>query len=406
MNIQIRRGLGTLLGLTLIVLLNVHGLVFLFAGLEVSAGQFNPVLAPLILICLAAPILHAEFLGRLSVGWLFAPRILLMGGAATTVLVMAGVGGLVVKLLRDLVYLWLVVLTVVGIRSLEDRRLLDWSTMVTTMLLVGTLIMPLGALMGGMFDVRGRFMGFSLSPSMFAVTLVMLCVIGYRVIQRRALWWLCFGLSVVWTVLSGTRTALALLLMLFGMAMYTGYSGPNRRRIAASARLLILTVMIVVIGLGLEWLMEARLEFRVVDFSDVGGGSIASRLGWYAVTWQNIAATNFVGGLGAGASERMTGVLTHFDVLRYWHDYSVVYLVTFGALLLEATRMGGVPVTDSYRLVGVVDRLFALGAVLVLSTHNVFQSPAETLLLVVMLATVRGRRLVGDAPGDINAGTS
>ena len=75
-------------------------------------------------------------------------------------------------------------------------------------------------------------------------------------------------------------------------------------------------------------------QYRILSVSDVEGGSIGTRFLWYSDVWAKIIESDFIGGFGAGSHEIVTrGYLMHFEILRFWYDYSIFVLCFLVALI-------------------------------------------------------------------------
>ena len=110
----------------------------------------------------------------------------------------------------------------------------------------------------------------------------------------------------------------------------------------------------------------------------------------------------YIGGYGPGSAEAKSGVLPHFDLLRFWHDYSL-----FGMLLWLLLPVCMFYVALRYAAAGRAHRrlnviawtLWLLAMTVLVGAHNIFQTPIGVAVFAVFLAlVVSSPAAAGDDP--------
>jgi hypothetical protein len=123
-------------------------------------------------------------------------------------------------------------------------------------------------------------------------------------------------------------------------------------------------------------------KFRMFTLND--GGSANTRFDWYYDLFLHLKSTLFIGGKGGGYSEFVIGNLPHFDLLRFWLDYSVVFIILFFILLFLVVSL----FSQDILLLG----LFSIGLFILLSLHNMFQAPMLIFTYVFVLFEMRNEK--------------
>ena len=221
--------------------------------------------------------------------------------------------------------------------------------------------------------------GFMLSPPVFANTLFLLTAMylsiskgwgGIRVLS--------LIVPVVFILLSGTRTALALyLLFLFCYMWFSTPSSIVKIRLFSVVFLFLALFLLLFGGAVNDAIIYSGS--RMASLDDLEGGSLGTRVLWYMRLISALSENFYIGGFGAGSSENLIGYITHFDFLRYWFDYSILSLVILVCLFYRLSMLS--VVRPGFQLLFVINVLILT----FLSTHNVFQSPATVMLVALYL---------------------
>lgn len=376
---------GMLLGLAVLGLLNAAGLCDTVLGTQYRAGELDPLLAPATLVILAAiyaaSLIHARLIPE---HMLVIVIMLVLGGLSWTI---GWRSGTLTKLLRDATYVGILGLVSLNLRTGAGGAGVELKYTAKTLFVGGLGLLPAaGAAVRGL-DPSGRLSGFMLSAPLFGNSAVVYLMLGYLVgLPRR---WMAFGVVAAGTavVASGTRTGIVLLAALAGLYMIDRFATVGRRAAVGAATAVLLAAAAIAVGIGAG--LHTQLEnIRIFSIRDVQYGSIASRLYWYQSVFSALRSTHFFGGYGPGASEMLLGELTHFDLLRYWYDYSIVYLIGFVALLWRVMNgPDGRQASNGWHPHLVTAML--MGVATLLSMHNVFQSAGGTVMVAVLLFSAR-----------------
>ncbi|MCE8027085.1 hypothetical protein HOP54_00070 [Halomonas daqingensis] len=228
---------------------------------------------------------------------------------------------------------------------------------------------------------EGRFPGFSLSPPVFANG-ILLSYLVFRNIafERKIACFVFFVLAVFFITKSGTRSALVMILIYELVYIFMRRSGGGGR---------LCIVLAAVVGLALFlFLSFDGAEHRVISITDTESGSLSTRMQWYVLLLEDIYNSVFFGGFGAGAAEARLGYIPHFDLLRFWYDYSVVFFILFLTLIFSMLRFSGFELSIIF-----VRRLFmslfflslCFLNLIFLSMHNAFQVPGLVLFMSLWL---------------------
>jgi hypothetical protein len=370
----------------LVGVLNIEGLLKLLVWSDISSGQLNPYLGPLVLLVLGLLYFHQSFSNYLKDQSRRSNKVFLLTLLTTAVMVTFGISsGEWLKLSRDIIYLWIMSLTYLNLRAYGIDKSFDIRFAVKWLLALNIVILPSIAILLLRDMTTGRFASFMLSEPVFAIVTALIMSMAFYC--RLNFWWLVIGtaFSTGWIVLSGTRTALILLAATVGYVALIGYGKQKHLWPKVFAFL----GVGVLLGLYSDVLFDAvenMSGLRVLNYSDTEYGSLHTRFSWYSMLFEHLVRESVIGGFGAGASESSIGYLTHFDFLRYWYDYSLFYLLMFLAfpvrILLELRNAGN---NRSNPLVDAT--LFTMSAVMLVlvSMHNIFQSPGGTIVLTTML---------------------
>jgi hypothetical protein len=218
-----------------------------------------------------------------------------------------------------------------------------------------------------------------LSPPVFANTLFLLSAM-YLSIRKG---WdgvrlLSLIVPIVFILLSGTRTALALYLLF--LLCYMWFSTPsNIMKIRLfSAVFLFLALFLLLFGGSIN---DAILDSgsRMASLDDIEGGSLGTRILWYMRLISALSENFYLGGFGAGSSESLLEYIPHFDFLRYWYDYSILSVIILMCVFYRLSMLS--IVRPGFQFLFIINVLILT----FLSTHNMFQSPSTVMLIALYL---------------------
>lgn len=387
--ITARDALSVLLGALIASTVHFHGIVRLVARPELGPGELNAVLFASFTALLAVVRL-VDWAQTRRISRRTLPMVLLATSAALVIgLVMARVGFPVrhveqAKGIRDLAALALVFLAGSLVRDWLPRERLNMRAFAATLLIGGGVVGPIVGALTMPLSKEGRLAGFPLTPTMLAISSLLILLVAYGAgLSRR--WLLSYSvLSAIIIFATGTRVALVLLLGFLVLYLGLGFR-KSTRAVQVGGVLGVVVLLAIVVGLWNAGVMAELGESRVLSSADAEGGSIASRTYWILLLSQDLMSGGVLGGFGAGAAEARIGLLPHFDVLRFWYDYSGLFVVLFTLLLagiaVGDSRLRAIP-SDTWLYLG-----YLAGTVVLLTTHNVFQDVASVLLIVLVLAT-------------------
>jgi hypothetical protein len=380
---------GVSYGLLLTLVINIHGIAAATVLPSLPPGGLNYFLAPFSFIFFFATLTMLFLLRRTII---FQNAIILLLAALNIAVMVITSSGLLpffagtnpIRFLRDVNYLLLVVCVMLWLTEGHRAGVISLRLAAKTLVLIGGVVMPI---LGFMLvaPVDGRFIGFVHTPTMMANSALLIFLIAVFSRCGAAYVALCGVVTVLVIIMCGTRAAFALFLLFGVVALLTAFS---------SSRRLLLVAPVVLFGAGIAyWLFtqgvlanvqtSVGMGARVVSAEDIEGGSIASRLVWVGVLWEHLQATRYLGGFGAGQAERTIGLLPHFDVLRFWYDYSIVFVIVLAVILFGGlTRYwdrGSRSVSEWLHI------CYMLFLILVLTTHNIFQDTATSVLMATTL---------------------
>ena len=298
------------------------------------------------------------------------------------------------KGLRDLVYLWLTCLLFVVFTTLRDRGLLRTDRFAQALVIGFFVIIPVISLLV-LKDAyaKHRYSGLLFSPSVFAVVSSLVVQFSLTNINNR--WWrisaVVLGLALIG--LSGTRSpfvAAVVFVAVWLCARLVGLRVPRYVKILAPMTLVAVGAAIVYFG----------QQFRVLQFGNWKFGSIPTRLSLYKGLISDMRGSFYIGGYGPGSAEARGGVLPHFDLLRFWHDYSVfgmlLWLLLPVCMFYVALRYAAADHTHRRRLTMIAWAAWLFAMTVLVGTHNIFQTPIGVVVFTVFLpSSSRGRRRFG-----------
>ena len=241
-----------------------------------------------------------------------------------------------VKLLRDISYVFLYMMLFLLFNS-TNKYQFNNETFIKTVILSIILLLPLLSVILGS-NVFPRFEGIYGTPSLtgntvaFAVSMV---ILNWKKYFSPTVGLVLIIFSIVIIVLSGSRTALTIVVFAFIFKFLSSRSLLNS--ITNVLILLIFTTFFSAVNLGN---LEAFNELRVLSVDDIQIGSISTRLIWLTKVLDSLSQSSWVGGFGSGASEELLGVIMHADILQIYFDYSFLALIIYLLLiyLFSGTR--------------------------------------------------------------------
>ncbi len=405
---------ATYIAAALVLLLAVSEAIGRYAlGLSGTAGFLNPWTGPLALV----PALTA-FL------WLFPPRdlwrfiasaplaltramrtaaqirslrpftallrerlewLLVVTGAISIVwAVFTALSASPMKGLRDLLYLWLMTLVFVVFTTLRDRGLIRTDRLVQALVIGLFVIMPLISLLV-LKDAyaRHRYSGLLFSPSVFAVVTSLVVQLSLTSTNNR--WWRISAgaLGLVLIGLSGTRSPFVAAVIFVAIWLFSRFF---RLRVAKYVKVLAPATLVVIAAAVIYF----GQQFRVLQFTKWRFGSIPTRLSFYKGLISDMRGSLYIGGYGPGSAEAKQNVLPHFDLLRFWHDYSVfgmlLWLLLPLCMFYVALRYAAGRV--HHRLTVITWAVWLFAMTVLVGAHNIFQTPIGVVVFALFLALV------------------
>lgn len=367
----------------LVAILHIDG-IFRYVFLKNHRpGSINPQLAAVLLVIFGIIYIYKVFIPWLARGLPVLGKNTFLMASALSVLVIFGHGGELNKVARDISYLMTMWLCFAIIRAYNLVFHAEVGKFLAILLISSCIILP--SLHFFIFQQdSGRFGGFMLSEPIFANSMVMIMTMAFSFRLSRELLVIGSVFSGFWIFMSGTRTAMFLFLLLLGYVWLFDF---GRRCLTWKRGMIALVLFMSGLGVFITTYAqnaEAMADVRVLSVSDMEGGSLATRTLWYGLLFNRLMTERMVGGFGAGSSEAYIGEITHFDFLRFWHDYSIAYLVLFLCLLYQYVSGFSGKITNSlskYVFVG-----FLCLSVTLFSMHNIFQSPSGVLMVAIMVS--------------------
>ena len=295
-------------------------------------------------------------------------------------------GGEILKGGRDVIYLFSIFFTMYFFRSRSDSFVFHLSK---SILVFCVLLSALGGwLLSSYEDGSGRFMGFQASPTIFS-NVVMLACITFGVYSKGRYDVLLIPLAMFLISLAGTRANA------IGLLLYFLYS--VRHRIRAKYLLLLLLSILLVLYVFRDAITRTVMDIvvqensRLLSVNDFEQGSLATRLEWYLLLIDNLKQTYYFGWLGAGASEKHIGFITHFDMLRFWYDYGLLFMVVLTLIFYRHLFHSDASVRSRSKAFAII---LVCSILVLIGFHNAFQAPPLIILFCLFLDSVRRDREV------------
>lgn len=359
------------------VIVYAEGFFALFLHLR-DAGEYNPPVA----IAVAALVVAFTWLRRRVPVW---NAYVLLAALAIVIILAAKGGSSAQKLFRDYLYLIILLGAFNFVRWIIGSSTAGMKSLSFCIAIFIIIVFPLIGLAVGMKGFDGRFPGFMLSPPIFA-NAVMLAYLLVRNARLGTRWTVFFFIcAVVCIASSGTRSPLFTIAMYELLLLASGETAPKNRLVYLSV-IAATTGMLGFVAADLYGNFASRYsDFRIFSQADSDGGSVQTRTSWYMEIFNGLSRDDYIGGFGAGAAERLTGYITHFDILRYWYDYSIFYVAVFLFSLLKMYRLGSGGSWRGSLLYSMLAHPFVMLNTVLLSMHNIFQMPGLVLLFASYL---------------------
>jgi hypothetical protein len=381
---------GISYGLLLALILNSHGLAVATIMPGLPPGGLNYLLAPMALFSFAAATLMMFLSFRQRITFQNAIILVLTALSIAVMVIMssglmplsAGTNSL--RFVRDLTFLLLIVFAMLWLTESHRAGAISFRAVARTLVVASGVVMPiLGLILVAPMD--GRFAGFVHTPTSMANSVLLIFLIA--VFSRCGAAYIAASgaVALLVIVMCGTRAPFALFLLFGIVTLLTALSSVRR--------VLMIAPLLLIAGLFAYWLFiggasigaqtSSGLGARVVSAEDIEQGSLATRWVWTGMLWREISESGYLGGFGAGQSERLVGFLPHFDILRFWYDYSIVFVVIMAVVLFAGLTKYLDGEKRSNRELAYL--FYMLFLVLVLSTHNVFQDTGMSVLIATTL---------------------
>ena len=300
-----------------------------------------------------------------------------------TVFVFASGGGQFVfaKALRDVFYLAYFALVAYWFNGVFFKKnLLNFSVLIFLRWhFYSFLFLTFVAAALGKFDESDRLMGAQLTASMFGNYVPVLCFFYLVSNPGKIFGAIAVFISTVLVLMSGTRTALVVLVLL--VVYFFGFYKSRKPSFQSLVPFLLVGLIVAIGSFALEGSSDG---VRSLNTDDVETGSAATRFYWYETLYSAIENAGGWGGFGAGAAEAEIGYITHADYLRFWYDYGLAFAigVFFWGIFVF---FHGV----RWSFLTVVDVAVFILVMVNFTLHNLFQAPNllfETVLLGVLIS--------------------
>lgn len=375
------------LGFCFALFLNFEGIIANVFGITIESGFFNQFYAPLFFVIFGVSFL-LYYKKRVEneeagVSPLFISTLFL-----SVLMILFSLKWMDdVKLFRDLIYLWLIYLA---------YQLFHWGTLkknirsrdfINGFVFSFIVLFPLLNIFYSFGIDIERFSGWVLSKPQFANMVLITGLIFFNQSgsnkRKHIVGILCLSLIFA----SGTRTTLLIFILYYAYHFFLLHSEN------VGKRLLIVSTVSILLGVGIFIFIQPYLDsiaafsanFRALSFEDIEDGSIFSRLSWYSAIFGSLLERNLLGGFGAGASENLLGLLPHFDFLRFWYDYSIIFAVGFMVNLIYMYIEHNKFKTFTHKI---MDSTVFVIIIFTLMGHNVFQSFDMVLMIMVYIMSI------------------
>lgn len=368
-----------LLGFSFALFLNFEGILATLTGISISSGFLNQLYAPLFFVILSFSFAALYYLRiqeeNKTVSILFVTTLVLSALIIGTSISWFDAN----KVFRDLIYIWLIYLffQLEAWKKISDKYIDDY--FIKSFVFSFLILFPLTNLLYTWGVQISRFSGWILSKPQFANMVFLAGIIylisNFKTSTKHFIAFISFSLIVA----SGTRTTMLLFVIfyLYYFLIYKSERGLKRIAWFTGISAGVGVVVFLVFLPQIQTLFELAGNYRAFSIDD--GGSVFSRISWYTTVFQSLYENNILGGFGAGASENLLGVLTHFDFLRFWYDYTIFFALIFMGNLFFIYFNKRSYRSKNYKF---IDGSVLLIVIFTLMGHNVFQS--FTMVVMIM----------------------
>lgn len=216
------------------------------------------------------------------------------------------------------------------------------------------------------YDESFRFSGIFPTSSIFAISTALILVITAKLGRGNIF---NISISVFMISLSGTRVAL------FVACVAPIYMLINNNEKSFN-KIFIMMVSISAWFFIQFYFIDHISSLRIISFDDQLGSS-NTRIYWYQRAWDYIISTSFFGG-GSQSFYLTNGNLLHFDLLRFWVDYSIISVIVILMVVIF------ILIDNSYNFLYFL--IFFIFVFIFPGFHNALQAPELILLCAVALA--------------------
>jgi hypothetical protein len=284
------------------------------------------------------------------------------------------------KVVRDLFYILFFVLVYYYLAFYRTHFEKSLNSFLAASFFIYFILLNAIGLVLGNFDHEGRFVGLQMAASIYGGTACLLLIVLFesKASIMTKLFYFVIGGSFL--LMSGTRGAVLSLLVYFAFAIYRAF---GKQKLLQYTLVTIAFSIIAVIAIFFEQIisaMSALSSLRFISTADLEGGSLGTRMTWYLMIITDLIENNLFGGFGGGASERLTGHITHFDLLRFWYDYSLLFILFKMILFIVMIK------TFTKKWLLIFSYLFV--QYLLFSLHNIFQAPAMLFVFALSLMMI------------------
>jgi len=362
--------LGVFTGVLLSILLTFDGFLY-GTGILNKSGSLNIYIATLLLIIFVGFILIQV---NNAIRLLSRPAFLVLSICIVIFIFSALLSNIValntLKLVRDLIYIstYFIVFFAFIVISFHPGQKIFFLSFFKVYFIINLLVFPILAILLVFFHpITGRFEGVYGAPTLSGNITALLA--GYLILKGREYFsffmvFILIVTSIALIFLTGTRSALIIVLLAF---VLKGVAGAGKKYV-----LIALCVSFICSGILIYLYMDIISIFieqsvmtnRILSVDDVEGGSLATRINWYSLLFNQIVESNFLGGFGPGAAENNLGYIPHFDFLKNYYDYSIVGGGIYMIIILLFCRNVNIQITA-----------YSFLTYLMISLHNAFLVP-------------------------------
>tara|TARA_Y100000588_G_scaffold188919_1_gene202877 strand:+ start:9825 stop:10976 length:1152 start_codon:yes stop_codon:yes gene_type:complete len=194
-------------------------------------------------------------------------------------------------------------------------------------IVVNLVILPLISFVLGVTNENNRFLGFQMASSIVSNGSVLLLMFSFMIVKSKVkIVLLLICLTIIYC--SGVRSSL-FILFVFIFFLYSNSVSGNKPFFYIFSSLLIVVMPLLFLYSSEIVALLSNSETRVFSTQDLEQGSLSTRISWYVSLMGLIIQDGGFGGFGPGAAERYIGFITHFDLLRFWVDYSILFVLFF-----------------------------------------------------------------------------